>query len=165
MLDNEMMECSGISAEGTESVCEDRLTARLKLEDGGRIERLTCEGGDYAGYMARKEDTAMKYRWEKITDTTDEGTMYLYKNMQDNVICYVVPVMPFRDIVPKHGAYGLCVPGMGIKLYESCGKLLRKILRRCMPEDVTEAAENIKEMMAVQDNGFDTLWYIMSVYL
>ena len=99
MLDDETMECSGISAEGTESVYEDRLTARLKLEDGGRTERLTGKGDDYAGYMARKEDTAMKYRWEKTTYTTDEETMYLwYKNMQDNVICYVVPVMPFRDI-------------------------------------------------------------------
>jgi hypothetical protein len=53
------------------------------------------------------------------------------------------------------------MPGMGVKMYHTWGKLLRKILRRCTPEDTTEAAEMIKEMMAVQDNGFDTLWYIM----
>ena len=32
-----------------------------------------------------------------------------------------------------------------------------------MPEDVTEAAENIEEMTTVHYNGFDNLWYIMKV--
>ena len=90
--------------------------------------------------------------------------MYLwYNNIQDDVLCYGVPVMLFQGIVLKKGAYELCIQGMGIKLYSTCGKLLHKILQRCMPEDTSEAAENIKEMMAVQDNSFDILWYITKV--
>jgi hypothetical protein len=130
LINDDILARLSIPAEGMESVYEDRLAARLKLENGGRIEHITGEGGDYAGCMAPKEDAAMKCRWEKITDVKDEVAVYLwYKNMQENAICYGVPVMPFRGSVLKHGAHGLCMPGMGIKMYETCGKLLRKILR------------------------------------
>ena len=99
-----------------ESVHKERPTARLKPEDGGRIERLTGEGEGYAGCLAPKENAAMKYRWERITDATNEGMVYLwYKKMQENGRCYGVPVMPFCGIVLKQGAYGLCMPGMRVK--------------------------------------------------
>ena len=87
MLNDDTMMCQGIPADGMESVYEDRPASRTKLEDGDKIERLTGKGGDYAYYLATKEDTAMKYRWEKITDAPDEETMYLrYNNMQKNAI-------------------------------------------------------------------------------
>ena len=71
--------------------------------------------------------------------------------------------MPFYGILLKHGAYGLYMPGIGINMCETCWKLFREILGRCTPEDMTEAAENINKMMVVQDNGLDTMWYIMKV--
>jgi hypothetical protein len=53
--------------------------------------------------------------------------MYVwYKKMQENSICYGVPVMPFRGIVLKQGAYELCMPGMGVKLYDMYGQLYAK---------------------------------------
>jgi hypothetical protein len=71
-LDDETTERLGIPTEGMESVYKDPSTTRLKLEDGGRIERLAGEGKGYSGLLAPKEDAAMKYRCEKITDATNE---------------------------------------------------------------------------------------------
>jgi hypothetical protein len=107
----------------------------------------------------------MKCKWERLTDTQDRGscTYLWYKNMQESAIGYGVPVMLFHGSVLQHEAHGLCMPGMGKKIYETCGKLFLKILRRYVPDDTTEEAENIQEMMACHTNGFETLWYIMKV--
>ena len=121
-LDDKTMERLGIPAEGMRGVYEDQATVQQKLEDGDRIERLTGEGEGYAGILAPKEVAAMKYRWERIADVTNEGMMYLwYKNMQENAICYGVPVMPFCGIIIKQGAYGLCTPGMEVKCTTRAG--------------------------------------------
>ena len=92
------------------------------MEDGDRIEHLTGDGVNYAGCMAPKEDAAMKYKRETITDATDKGTMYLwYKSMQENTICYGVPVMPVRGIVLKQEAYRFWTRGRRLNCMRRAG--------------------------------------------
>ena len=57
----------------------------------------------------------------------------------------------------------MCMLGMGTKMYDTCGKLLLKILRICVPDDMTEEGNNIQEMMTCHENEFETLWYIVKV--
>jgi hypothetical protein len=52
---------------------------------------------------------------------------------------------------------------MGTKMHNTCGKLLLKIMRRCAPDNATEEAVNIDEMIACHTNGFKTLWNSMKV--
>ena len=54
-----------------------------------------------------------------------------------------VPLMPFRGIVLQHRAYGLCLPGLGLVAYGTCGCKLCNIQDTCMPYDELENADNI----------------------
>ena len=86
-----------------------------------------------------------------------------YKHMQESAITFGIPLMPFRGIVLRQKAYVVCLPGMGTHFWTICGRLLMKVLRQCVPDDSSEGSDNIREMMGCQENGFDSLWYILEV--
>ena len=71
--------------------------------------------------------------------------------------------MPFQGIVLRQKVYGLCIPGMGMHFWMVCGRLLMKVLRQCVLDDSSEGSDTIKEMMGYQENGFNSLWYIVEV--
>ena len=44
------------------------------------------------------------------------------------MLTYGIPLMPFRAIVLRHEAHGLCIPGFGLDTYNTCEKLLLDML-------------------------------------
>ena len=110
------------------------------MEDGERVQR-DKDGDTDPGYLAPREDKALKYKWERLGSTKKVNDVYLwYKHTQETSIGFGIPLIPFGAIVIKQKEYGLCMPGMGARLYDLCGSLLYKVLRRCIPDDDTEEA-------------------------
>ena len=40
---------------------------------------------------------------------------------------------------------------------------MMKVLRQCVPDNSSEGSDTIREMMGCQENGVDSLWYILEV--
>ena len=97
-----------------------------------------------------------------MTLTTSVGEVYLwYKHTQKQAIAYGIPLMPFRGIALRHGKYGLCLPGLGLAAYESCGQLFGDVLRTYMQDDDSEGADSMRELLAHHENGFVFLWDVL----
>ena len=60
-----------------------------------------------------------------------------YKRTQEKALIYGIPLMPFRGTVLRHSAHGLCIPGFGVNMYDTCDRLLLDIMQLCMPDDTT----------------------------
>ena len=59
--------------------------------------------------------------------------------------------------------HGLCLPGLGLETYETCGRMFADVLWMYMPGNQSEAADCIQELMGSHDNGFELLWYMLKV--
>jgi len=144
----------GIPEDGLVDVHKDGALVR-------RVYRTMMQEGDEKR-ATPKSESAIKARWTQLTSTTAEGEVYLwYKRTQKQAIAYGIPLMPFRGIALRHGKYGLCLPGLGLATYESCGELFGDVLRTCMPDDDSEGADSIRELLAHHENGFAFLWDVL----
>ena len=89
-------------------------------------------------YIARqlvpKTDKEMKHRWVRLDNTQDNVAVYpWHTQLQEDAMRFEVLVISFRGTVLRHEAYVLCMPGMGMKLHETCNRLLTNILRENIP--------------------------------
>ena len=100
----------------------------------------------------------MKFRWERLTDVTKTNVVHVwYKHTQERLVSFGIPLMPFRGISLQHEEYGIYMPDMCCKLYEVSNRLLLKVLWKCVPDDASKEADNIREMMAIHTNGWETM--------
>jgi hypothetical protein len=144
----------GVPMDGLMDVHNDRETVR-------RVFKAMVQQGDEERATPRAE-TAVKADWARLKSTKSEGEVYLwYKQTQKQAIAYEIPMMPFRGIALRHGACSLCLPGLGLATYETCGQLFGDILRTCMPDDESEEADSIREIQAHHENGFAFLWDVL----
>ena len=151
------LEILGVPRDGIMEVVDDRRTTLRSMENGSRDDNET-------NTSRPREDAALKFGWERLESVHEVNAVYLwYKNMQENALAFGIPLMPFRGITLRHDAYGLMLPGMGHELWKTGGRLLLRVLRYCIPDDASEEADNIREMMACHVNGFESLWYILKV--
>ena len=156
-LSQETMDQLGVPQEGMNDVHEDHAAVR-------RVFDATSHDENSVGRAAPRTEAALKTSWDRLTSTTCTGTVYLwYKQLQEKVVTFGIPLMPFRGISLQRGEHGLCLPGLGLGTYETCGKTLCGVLRLCMPDDESEDADSIRETMACHANGFALLWHVLRV--
>ena len=120
----------GVPPDAVGVVQFDRQVARQAMEDKARGNRITMEPPQREICTAPKGEAALRFRWEHLKDVTEVSEVYIwYKHTQESVITFGIPLMPFRGIVLRQKAYGLCIPGMGTYFWTTCGRLMMKILR------------------------------------
>ena len=104
----------GIPADGLMDVHNDVAIVR-------RVYRGMIQEGNENHAMPQAE-LALKARWTQLTSTKPEGEVYLwYTQMQKQSLAYGIPLMPFRGTALRHGKHGLCLLGLGLATYETCG--------------------------------------------
>jgi len=146
----------GVPVDGVMDVYTDHTSVRLVFEKAAQV---TADG-----YVTPRVEDAMKADWLRMEPTRSTNKVYLwYRRTQEKALAYGIPLMPFRAIVLRHGAHGLCIPGFGLDTYDTCGKLLLDVLRMCMSDDALELATNIRESQMCYTNGFDFLWYVLKM--
>ena len=140
--------------DGVMDVYTDHKSVRLVFE------KATYDAAE--GRTAPRAEDAIKSDWLRLDPVRSTDKVYLwYRRTQEKALAYVIPLMPFRAIVLRHGAHGLCIPEFGLNAYDTCGKLLLDVLRICMPDDSSELAMNIHESQMCYTNGFEFLWYVL----
>jgi hypothetical protein len=148
----------GVPVDGVMDVYNDHATVRRVFEAAART--------NADGRATPRAEDALKTDWMRLESTKSTNKIYLwYKRTQEKAITYGIPLMPFRGIVLRHGAHGLCIPGFGLDTYDTCGKLLLDVMRVCMPDDSSEIANNIRESQTCYANGFEFMWYVLKVVL
>ena len=66
--------------------------------------------------------------WRKLEGTAMDEFVSFYKKLRRDCILFYIPLMEFEALNITYEADGLCLPGLGLRLFEKCGRALLQVL-------------------------------------
>ena len=89
----------------------------------------------------------------------DEFVSFYRKLRRDcSLVC--IPPMEFEALNNAYEADGLCLPGIGLRLFEKCGRALLQVFERTLPEDNKAIYTQVTSGVEGNGNGYQLLWNI-----
>ena len=83
------------------------------------------------------------------------------QQLSTSLVEFGLPLMPFRGIKVEAGAPGLCIPGLGTRIYELCARYLFQVVERLLPNDDDAQIRSVVELVRTNGgNGFELLFRI-----
>ena len=95
----------------------------------------------------------------RMTTIHADDFVLIIKALARSTRDYAFPICEFQAINPRYNANTLCLPDMGLSIYQATGQGLLRILRKILPL-TTEIKYQIDAVNAGDGNGYTLLWNI-----
>ena len=74
-----------------------------------------------------------------------------------------ISLMESEVINIEYEADGLCLPGLGLRLFGKCGRALLQVLDRALPDDNKAIQAQVTSAVDGDGNGYKLLWNIATM--
>ncbi len=98
----------------------------------------------------------------KLRSTTARNTVAFYESLQQVLVAYLIPLMPFNTICLSNNYKGLFPPGLGTDAYAKCYVAMLEILPRLLPLTDNEVKAKVVAIGNASCNGYDLLWFSLN---
>jgi hypothetical protein len=99
----------------------------------------------------------------RLDSLTAAEAVTFYDKLQELLVVYLIPLMPFNAIRLEFNFKGLFVPGLGTDRYGDCASALMEILPRLLPPTNLEVQAKISAVRSESKNGYDLFWRILEL--
>jgi hypothetical protein len=94
---------------------------------------------------------------------TAKGTVQFYDKLQELLVEYLIPLMPFDIIRLEFNFEGLFVPGLDTESYADCAAILMEVLPLLLPSHDLKVQVAISAVHGKSKNGYNLYWRVLEL--